>query len=215
MVSIGIIELFFITLTTLPIIVTVAVCVLCYVAITSQQKQSGQQGLPDLPEPPKIPPVVHAWQLLREATLEIPASTAHQLKSTKPTFAFMMQENCPGCGAMYAEWLALSRVLTVLELDVDLVKINISRDKPDENGEMLHKKLKFDNVPTFYFVKDGSWDSRVLCSETTVDGWVKFLKQVNTTDYVPGVWRFCEFAWVGISSVTVPPCTSNSTASNF
>lgn len=181
MVSFGVTEIFFLSLTVLPIVLTVAVCVLCYVAIINMKRPETNQQ-PEIPDPPKIPPVVHAWQLLREATLEIPASAAHELKSGKPTLAFMMQENCPGCGSMYAEWLALSRVLKALDMDVELVKINISKDEPDKNGELLHKKLKFDNVPTFYFMKDGSWDSKVICNETTVDGWIKFLKQMNEQD---------------------------------
>jgi hypothetical protein len=175
------VDIHFLSLFSLSFIVTVCVCVLCYAVIMNMMRQPGDaKSETKVPAPPDVAPIVQAWQVLREATLEIPASVAHDLgrmgKEPKPTFIFMMQDNCPGCGSMYAEWLALTRALPLLEVDVDLVKINISRDKEDAQGKMLHQKLKCENVPAFYYVTDGSWDTRRVCTEMSVEGWVKFIK---------------------------------------
>ncbi len=120
-----------------------------------------------------------AVNLLRMNTPEISAEKARNLKEvyikSKPIFVFFMQDNCMECGKYYADWHALHKIIPVLGVDIEIIKVVTNQDVVDEHKKTLSSIVGVKDIPRFGLVLDSDWSTFELCESNGFDEWIKWL----------------------------------------
>jgi hypothetical protein len=120
-----------------------------------------------------------AVNLLRMNTPEISAEKARKLEEvyvkSKPIFVFFMQDDCMECGKYYADWHALHKIIPVLGVDIEIIKVNTNQDIVDEDKKTLSNIVGVKDTPQFGLVLSSDWSTFEKCESNGFDEWIKWL----------------------------------------